>query len=985
VTPSGRWLKFTYDGSNRVTQAQDSLGRVVRYAYGAGTHCDGYLQQVTDPDGLTRTYSYPASGTCRLASMTDGKTNTVLANTYDPTSGKVTQQTFADASTQTIAYNPTPTPSPAATVVVVTGPGPQYHKLTLNNSGYTTSETFGTGSEAQTYSYQRDPTSQLVTSTTDALSRQTEFDYDSLGNVIAIKRHTSTATTGTPAGILQTTITYDPAYSQPTSITDARGHTTRFGYDIRGNLHTILDPLGQQTSLTYDAAGQPVSISDPQGNTTHLRYERATLVEVIDPLNRVARRFTDGGGRVVSTTNALGQTSQSTYDLLNRVTKVTDALGHLTSFGYDDNGNLTSLTDALNHATSYSYDDLNRVTSRTDPLTRSDTYTYCNSGDADGCTFVGELKSVTDRRGNVTLYNYDSLLRRKCVAFAVTAGTNPCAPTTYESYVQYTWDPGDRLTEIADSLVTTSTTPCAGGASTTKITRCYDDLDRLLSEVTPQGTVSYSYHPNGGPRASMTAGSQSQVSYSYGPGDRLQQITQGTSNVAFAYDSQSRRATLTLPNGIVVSYGYDLASQLSGLTYTLGGSTLGTLSYGYDAAGQRTATTGSYARTSLPAATTSAPTYNEANRLTSWNGTTISYDNAGNLTNDGTKTYTWDARGRLTGISGGTTFAYAAGRRTNRTFAPSGTPTPTAYLYDGANPVQEQGASGNADLLTGGLDEYFQRTDSAGARSILSDTLGSTLALADATPTTQTTYTYEPFGATTSSGTASSNPFQFTGRENDGTTTGLYYYRARYYHPTWQRFISEDPLWFAAGDTNLYAYVSNAPVQFSDPTGQIVCFPREGESHAEACVNSLVRGVETVANNIAHLPESLGNAFAATIVGGGNPLGLTQIGPDTWRSRTGLVYGPRPNNNQHVLTHLTDHLVPQPGKLNHDVWNINTLEDIIKLLDEAWLKRATPVPGDAWAWVIPMGREVGTQGQRYIRMIVNPNTWEVITAYPHIP
>ena len=39
---------------------------------------------------------------------------------------------------------------------------------------------------------------------------------------------------------------------------------------------------------------------------------------------------------------------------------------------------------------------------------------------------------------------------------------------------------------------------------------------------------------------------------------------------------------------------------------------------------------------------------------------------------------------------------------------------------------------------------------------------------------------------------SNANPYQFTGRENDGT--GLYFYRARYYSPTFQRFIAQDPL-----------------------------------------------------------------------------------------------------------------------------------------------------------------------------------------------
>ncbi|WP_364442290.1 RHS repeat-associated core domain-containing protein, partial [Nitratifractor sp.] len=41
------------------------------------------------------------------------------------------------------------------------------------------------------------------------------------------------------------------------------------------------------------------------------------------------------------------------------------------------------------------------------------------------------------------------------------------------------------------------------------------------------------------------------------------------------------------------------------------------------------------------------------------------------------------------------------------------------------------------------------------------------------------------------------NPYGYTGRVVD--TKDLYYYRARYYDPTIQRFISEDPIGFASG------------------------------------------------------------------------------------------------------------------------------------------------------------------------------------------
>jgi len=225
---------------------------------------------------------------------------------------------------------------------------------------------------------------------------------------------------------------------------------------------------------------------------------------------------------------------------------------------------------------------------------------------------------------------------------------------------------------------------------------------------------------------------------------------------------------------------------------------------------------GSYARTGTPQAAPSA-TYNVNNQLTQWKGASLTYDANGNLTSDGTNTYTWNARNQLVSVSGPVpaSFQYDPfGRRVSKTIG--GT---TQYLYDGANPVQEiSGTSASANLLTGGEDEYLQRTDSAGARSFLTDALGSTLALADSTGALQTQYTFEPFGNTSTTGTATANSFAYTGRELDAT--GLYFYRARYYNPALGRFISEVPLGFGSGDTNLYSYVGNRPLDYNDPSGK---------------------------------------------------------------------------------------------------------------------------------------------------------------------
>lgn len=60
--------------------------------------------------------------------------------------------------------------------------------------------------------------------------------------------------------------------------------------------------------------------------------------------------------------------------------------------------------------------------------------------------------------------------------------------------------------------------------------------------------------------------------------------------------------------------------------------------------------------------------------------------------------------------------------------------------------------------------------------------------------------------------------YKFTGRESDGET-GLYYYRARYFDARVGRFIGQDSMGFGAGDSNLYRYVGNSPLNGTDPSG----------------------------------------------------------------------------------------------------------------------------------------------------------------------
>jgi RHS repeat-associated protein len=153
-----------------------------------------------------------------------------------------------------------------------------------------------------------------------------------------------------------------------------------------------------------------------------------------------------------------------------------------------------------------------------------------------------------------------------------------------------------------------------------------------------------------------------------------------------------------------------------------------------------------------------------------------------------------------------------------------------SFLYDGLNPVQEKnGATVTANLLTGlGIDEFFTRTNGVGARSLLPDVLGSTVALGNGTGTLQTQYTYEAFGFVSQTGAANTNSYKYTGREDDGS--GLFYYnRARYCQPRLHRFITEDLIGLVGGDANLYAYVRGNPMKYRDPYGlfELAMVPQE--------------------------------------------------------------------------------------------------------------------------------------------------------------
>jgi len=196
----------------------------------------------------------------------------------------------------------------------------------------------------------------------------------------------------------------------------------------------------------------------------------------------------------------------------------------------------------------------------------------------------------------------------------------------------------------------------------------------------------------------------------------------------------------------------------------------------------------------------------------------------------GVFTYGYDAESRLTSVKQGSTavasYAYnAQGRRKSKTVGS----TTTDYVTDADNRevLEYDGTSGALErwyAFGQGPDAVLgQMNVAAGTReTMIPDIEGSIIGTLDSGTGVLTKSGYQPFGENPSIITGT---YRYTTRRFDPETagssaqpSGLYYYRARTYSPTWGRFLQPDPIGYASG-ANLYAYVGNDPLNDTDPSG----------------------------------------------------------------------------------------------------------------------------------------------------------------------
>ena len=623
--------------------------------------------------------------------------------------------------------------------------------------------------------------------------------------------------------------------------TAADGGTTNYIYDDEGNLSEMIDPTGVRETWSYDSRDRPISINDPASGTTTIVY--------------------DEDSNVINMTDPLGETTEFTYDSVSRRLTSIDAKGQLRAVGYDLRDNITMVTDARSNATFIAYDKLDRPITRTNPKVEQWNFTYdrrdnrISATKPDGVILISEydglsrlirisggdiernfsfdaqsnLLSANDNLAgvagaelgfsydqenrvktasvsnlfgkasvnNIFSYDYDALDRRATMS------------DSFDGNWNYGYDPVDRLTQV--------TTPRGESYSTE-----YDLAGRMLSRMAPNATaVSRNYEDDTGllSQEDQTSGAVSFNGYNYNYSDR------GNIQAIEEFGSITRTR----------SYNYDELERLTSVDSLNNPNEIEI--YSLDPEGNR-----------LTSHLSNTHETDDTNRLTEDENYSYVYDLNGNLLSKSAKPgidrpdwiYNYDAFDQLITVSRDgievERYRYDAfGRRsTISTRNADGNFVTIATVNNDSNRTIDlieidDGLGASAQIknrysYSGEIDEplsvevFNQDGSFDQAYSYHTDHLGSIRFITDSVGEIVNSYDYDSYGRPSFTLESIDQPFRYTGREFDQATE-LYHYRARQYDPETGKFIQEDPIWFQSDDYNVYRYVTNNPLNYSDPSG----------------------------------------------------------------------------------------------------------------------------------------------------------------------
>jgi RHS repeat-associated protein len=792
-------------GQRTVVEVRD--GVLVRVANPAGesyqfTYRDFLLASRRDPRGMLAEFTYDANGRLtRDADAAGGFISLVQSGAADD---YTVERTSAEGRTFRYALQLRPDRAEERTT---TDPaGLQVHSVRRDGS---------------TITDYPDGTTETVTETADPR----------FGSIAPV----SSAVTRLPSG--KTLVTQHTRAAQlsdrnnplsllgSTDMWSVNGRTITSQYSGATRRGTVQSPAGRTATFELDSIGRIVSAQTAGLAPVTIAYNsRGLLADISTGTRRVVFTYNDRR-ELTGVRDPLSRTIGFEYDAAGRVTRQTLPDGRMIGFEYDADGNVVSITPPGRAAHRFSYTAINLSESYKAPTVAAGLTQYAYNKDR-------QLVSVTRPDGQVLAVTYD-------FAGRISAITAPNG--TYSS----TFD------------VTTGMLSSTRGPDASQIDYEYDGplVTQVKSSGEISGTVAYSYD------ADFRMSSENGTSFAYDNDGLLIQagVLTLTRNVL------SGRLTATSTLGINDTYGYNDFGELTAYTATRAGQSIASATYNRDAAGRIIAE----AQTSSGATVSRSFDYDSAGRLIRvWQeGAVISeydYDLNGNRTAHrfigGVSNATYDGQDRLLTYDD-TAFTYTAGGELQSAMTGGETTTFEYDLFGNLRAVNRPGQriqyvvdvrdrrvgkKVNGTLARGWLygDDLRVIAELDGNGAIVKRFIYGTRAnVPDVMTAAGTTYRiisdvrgsprlivntsdgsiaqrldYDEFGRVKFDSNPGFQPFGFAGGLYD-TDTGLLRFGARDYDPRTGRWTTQDPIGFRGGQSNLYAYVLNDPVNSVDSSG----------------------------------------------------------------------------------------------------------------------------------------------------------------------
>lgn len=842
--------EFSYDGRGYLTAVIDPVGRQTLF----NVDSNGQLVSITNPDGTQKQYVYNEDDLLTSEIKENGVTEGFVYN-----AGKIIRNLLPGG--RAVDIQPSDLFGPAT--------NPILNVLQMQRAAYTTAY-FPSRSGECLLELQF---SLYLTGQKDCLGRLTRFsnttaDKTSLvlspenRQVISSYEEKDLLVSRIDGNGL-TTFEYENEFKKVSKITDAYNNFATFAYAANGELATTTDKRNLTTSFSYNEVNLLSSITDSLGHMQTFSYDgNMELASIADELGHLTVFGRDLAGNITSVTDADNRTTLTEYDLMNRPVLVTDALGGQTSFGYEASGLLTELTDSLGRSTAYTYNAFNLVAIETRPDNTFLSYQYDNderltlTTQEDGSTIeyiynlVGELLAIETSDDLVEFeYDLDGLL---------TKASNTISQVLM-SYDEHARPKTEAQSGFANGVWNYSY-------------NLRGDLTRSQFQIlgNPYATLDYTPNPNGDIEA-IVANVNGQVITWQRSYDQRNLPIQDTYNngitINYEFDP-ARRLTLLenrFPNNKIISsfgFTYSNAGDITAIEEKLGGDGSlepghRVLNFGYDALHRLIQSDldeldFNYDLLGNPSGT--GYVTNVLNLLLESPSYVYQYDLRGNLIQQTSKLtgkvmdFIWSVDNKLmqveiknngTDVSGRMGFGYdALGRRIAKTWqdlvAPANSYSKT-FIYDREDLVMElQNEKVTAFYVHApGIDNPIailrdmnnnNEFDDDEVFFYTKDHLGSIRELVGLDGKLKQRQRYTAYGVTTREKNTDQldrlidHAYGFTGRELD-SEIGLYFYRARYYSPEMNRFVSEDPIEFAGEDVNLHRYVDSNPLRLIDPFG----------------------------------------------------------------------------------------------------------------------------------------------------------------------